>query len=142
MINFWDSLGKPVVILSGDLHNSLAIKVTDRLWEMASGPHHSHNSKAGTEGDRPVNGTYDSYGRPCEIRWSYYILQDAKGGRCQPMYCVVNVNNVVQNTMPDKSTAWVAYPRPQLTFSFRDGLTGREMYAESILANAPPAPHP
>ena len=30
--------GKPVFILTADLHNSFAIKVTDRVWEFASGP--------------------------------------------------------------------------------------------------------
>jgi hypothetical protein len=112
------------------------MKVTDRVWEMACGPHHSQNSKADSEGGRPMNGLYNSYGRPCDIRWSYYILPEAKGGRRQPMYCVVQVNNVVENAMPDKSPAWIAYPQPQVTFSFRDGFTGREMYAESIPAPA------
>ena len=38
LIRFWDSLGKPVFVLTGDLHNSFVIKITDRVWEFASGP--------------------------------------------------------------------------------------------------------
>jgi hypothetical protein len=138
MINFWDSLGKPVIVLTGDLHNSFVVKVTDRVWEMASGPHNSGNSRAANEGNRPMNGTYDSYGRSCEIRWAHYILNDAKKGYRQPMYCVVRVNNVIENPLPQGKTAWIAFPRPQVTFSFHDGFTGKELYAESILANPPP----
>jgi hypothetical protein len=136
MIDFWDSLGKPVLVLTGDLHNSAVAKVTDRVWEMASGPHNSGNSRAPTEGNRPVNGTYDSYGRHCEIHWAHYILKEAKSGFRQPMYCVVRVNNVIENPLRNGGTAWIAYPRPQVTFSFHDGFTGRELYAESILAPA------
>ena len=45
LIDFWDGLGKPVFVLTGDLHNSFAIKVTDRVWEFASGPHNSVNHR-------------------------------------------------------------------------------------------------
>ena len=31
LIDFWDSLGKPVLVLTGDLHNSFAIRITDRV---------------------------------------------------------------------------------------------------------------
>jgi hypothetical protein len=34
MIRFWDSSGKPVLIMTGDLHNSWAVKVTDRVWSL------------------------------------------------------------------------------------------------------------
>ena len=56
VIDFWDSLGKPVFVLTGDLHNSFAIKITDRVWEFASGPHNSRNHQARAEGGRPPNG--------------------------------------------------------------------------------------
>ena len=35
LINFWDELGEPVFVSTGDLHNSFAITVTDRVWEFA-----------------------------------------------------------------------------------------------------------
>lgn len=31
MLDFWDLIGKQVLVLTGDLHNSFAIKITDRV---------------------------------------------------------------------------------------------------------------
>ena len=135
MIDFWDSLGKPVFILTGDLHNSFAIKVTENVWEFASGPHNSRNHSLGAEGGRPVNGMFDSRGRPVEIRWSTCNLDDVPGGlRYHPSYCVVQVNNVFNNPLKEGKDRWVAFPRPQVIFQYYDGLTGDLLYAESILA--------
>ena len=53
LIRFWDSLGKPVFVLTGDLHNSFAIKITGRVWEFASGPHNSTNTPAEQRGRAP-----------------------------------------------------------------------------------------
>ena len=52
MINFWDELGKPVFVLTGDLHNSFAIKLTDRVWEFRLRPAQFHQSPA-TLGRQP-----------------------------------------------------------------------------------------
>ncbi len=46
LIDFWDELDQPVLVLTGDLHNSIAIKVTDNVWEFAAGPHNSNNHSA------------------------------------------------------------------------------------------------
>ena len=54
LIRFWDSLGKPVMVLTGDIHNSFSIKITDRIWEFASGPHNSRNHRADAEANRPA----------------------------------------------------------------------------------------
>lgn len=35
LIKFWESLNKPVIVMTGDLHNSFAVKVTDKVWELA-----------------------------------------------------------------------------------------------------------
>ncbi|MEK6238419.1 MAG: alkaline phosphatase D family protein, partial [Planctomycetales bacterium] len=43
LIQAFDKIGKPVMVLTGDLHNSFVIKITDRVWECASGPHNSNN---------------------------------------------------------------------------------------------------
>ena len=53
LIEFWDTLGKPVFVLTGDLHNSFAIKITDSVWEFASGPHNSGNHPVSSEGGPP-----------------------------------------------------------------------------------------
>lgn len=132
LIEFWDSLDKPVFVLTGDLHNSMAIRVTPRVWEFASGPHNSGNHPAWAESDRPANGRFTSRGRECEIRWSTHFENDSSPRR-QPVYCVVQVNNVQNN--PVKGTErLVAYPRPQVVFQYYNGFTGELLYAESVLA--------
>ena len=134
MIEFWDSLGKPVFVLTGDLHNSFAIKVTDRVWEFASGPHNSTNHPLRSEGDRPKSGPYDSFGRQTEIRWSSFIVNGTPNEwRRRPIYCVVQVNNVFNNPV-DEGDRWIAYEKPQAVFQYYDGLNGDLLYAESVVA--------
>ena len=134
MINFWDGLGKPVFVLTGDLHNSFAIKLTDRVWEFASGPHNSTNHPLRSEGNRPKSGMYDSFGRESEIRWSSFIVNDTPNEyRRRPIYCVVQVNNVFNNPS-EGGDRLVAYENPQAVFQYYDGLTGELLYAESIVS--------
>ncbi len=133
LIEFWDALGKPVFVLTGDLHNSFAIQVTDNVWEFASGPHSSGNHPLASEAGRPPNGAFESRGRTAMIRWSTFFLDDSSERR-RPVYCVVNVNNVFENPDSEGRDRWVAYPRPQAIFQYHDGLTGQLLYAESILA--------
>lgn len=133
LIEFWDGLGKPVFVLTGDLHNSFAIQITDRVWEFASGPHSSRNHPLASEAGRPPNGVFQSRGRTAQIRWSTFFLDDS-GSRKRPVYCVVKVNNVFDNPDRDGRSRWVAYPRPQAVFQYYDGLSGELLYAESILA--------
>ena len=135
LIDFWDGLDKPVFVLTGDLHNSFAIKITDRVWEFASGPHNSANHPAGSEGNRPPTGVYDSRGLPVEIRWSTYILNDTPQKlRRKPIFCVVQVNAVFNNPNEEGKDRWVAFPNPQVVFQYHDGLTGKLLYAESVVA--------
>jgi hypothetical protein len=135
LIRFWDSLGKPVFVLTGDLHNSFAIKITDRVWEFASGPHNSRNHTASSEGDRPPNGLFDSRGRKCQIRWSSYFRDDVPAGLArQPIYAVVQVNNVFNSPVEENKKRWITFPRPQVIFQYYDGYTGDLLYAEPILA--------
>ena len=134
MIEFWNALGKPVFVLTGDLHNSFAIKVTDRVWEFASGPHNSTNHPLSSEGNRPKSGPYDSFGRDTEIRWSSFIVNGTPNQwRRRPIYCVVQVNNVFNNPL-ETGDRWVAYENPQAVFQYYDGLTGDLLYAESIVS--------
>ncbi|MCI0624111.1 MAG: alkaline phosphatase D family protein [Acidobacteria bacterium] len=135
LIRFWDSLGKPVFLLTGDLHNSFAIRITGRVWEFASGPHGSINHTVGSEGGRPANGAFDSMGRKVDIRWSSYILDDTPPElRRRPLYCVVQVNNVFNNPIRKGEDRWVTFPFSQVIFQYHDGLTGELLYAEPILS--------
>lgn len=133
LIDFWDKLGKTVLVLTGDLHNSFAIKVTDRVWELASGPHNSRNHRAEAEGFRPPNGVFESRGRKSDIRWSSYFLSDMPANLVrQPIYTVVQMNNVFNNPIEAGKDRWVAYPHPQVVVQYFNGFTGDLLYAEAI----------
>ena len=139
LIDFWDKLKQPVLVLTGDLHNSFVCKITENVWEFASGPHNSRNHWFTDEGDRPANGRFQYGPRPIDIRWSTHFRNDIpRQELSQPTFCVVQLNNVYNNPLEASGTRWVAFPRPQVVFQYYDGRTGRLRYAESILA-APPA---
>lgn len=134
LITEWEKLGKRVFVMTGDLHNSFAIKVTDNVWEFCCGPHNSVNHvPANDESDRPPTGKWKFGPRECDIRWSSYILPDLpRMERLYPHFCIVQVNNVFN--MPKKlgDRRWMAYPHPQVVFQYYDGRTGELAYAESI----------
>ena len=133
MIRFWEALDKPVVVMTGDLHNSFAVKVTSKVWEFASGPLGSQNHPAKSEGGRPANGTFDSRGRPVDIRWSTYVRDDLPLAlRKMPYFAIAQVNNVFNNPATVGKDRWVAYPRPHIVIHYYNGLTGELVYAEPI----------
>ncbi|MGH9661300.1 MAG: alkaline phosphatase D family protein [Bryobacteraceae bacterium] len=135
LIRFWDSLGKPVIVMTGDLHNSFAVKVTDRVWEFGSGPHNSANHPARSEGGRLANGPFDSRGRKVEIRWSSHVRDDVPTPlRPWPYYAVAQVNNVYASPVRRDRTRWAAFPKPHLLIQYYDGITGDLLYAEPIHA--------
>ena len=134
LIDEWSKLNKKVFVMTGDLHNSFAIKVTDDIWEFCCGPHNSVNHVPKLdESDRPATGKWTFGPRECDIRWSSYILPDLpRLERLYPHFCVVQINNVFN--MPKKlgDERWVAYPHPQVIFQYYDGRTGELDYAEAI----------
>ena len=133
LINFWKDLEKPVFVLTGDLHNSFAIKITDYIWEFCSGPHNSVNHRLSDEGDRPKSGLYQFDKRQMDIRWSSFILDDIpRAERLYPFYCVVQINNVFNNPLQLGDERWVAYEHPQVIFKYFDGRTGDLRYAETV----------
>jgi hypothetical protein len=133
LVAFWEGLRKPVMILTGDLHNSFSIKITDRIWEFASGPHNSRNHRADAQGMAKPNGPYDSRGRNVDIRWSSYFLPDVPAPLVrQPIYTVVQVNNVFNNLLEASTDRW-SRSYPQVIVQFFDGFTGDLLYSESVL---------
>jgi len=133
LIDFWDKLEQPVFVLTGDLHNSFAIKISDNVWEFASGPHNSVNHRPEDEGNRPLTGKFKYGPRECLIRWSTTAMGDIpREHRNFPTYCVVQVNNVFNNPLEPGGERWIAYPHPQVIFQYYDGLTGKLRYAETI----------
>jgi len=134
LIEKWDRLGKKVFVMTGDLHNSFAIKITDNIWEFCCGPHNSVNHvPALDESDRPATGKWKFGPRECDIRWSSYILPDLpRLERLYPHFCVVQVNNVFNMPKNLGGKRWVAYPHPQVVFQYYDGRTGELAYAEAV----------
>ena len=135
LIEFWDGLDKGVFVLTGDLHNSFAIKITDNVWEFASGPHNSINhAPMKDEGGRPSNGEFKYGPRACDIRWSSYAMEDIpRINRTFPHYCVVQVNNVFNNPVERDGKRWFAFPHPQVIFQFHDAFTGELRYSETYV---------
>ena len=134
LIDAWDKIGKKVFVMTGDLHNSFAIKVTDNVWEFGCGPHNSVNHvPLKDESDRPATGRWKFGPRECDIRWSSYIMPDLpRLERLYPHFCVVQVNNVFNQPLKLGGERWVAYPHPQVVFQYYDGRTGELAYAESV----------
>jgi alkaline phosphatase D len=134
LIAEWEKLQRPVFVMTGDLHNSFAIRITDRIWEFCCGPHNSVNHVPKLdESDRPATGKFKFGPRECDIRWSSYILPDLpRLERLYPHYCVVQVNNVFNMPQQLGDTRWVAYPHPQVIFQYYDGRTGELDYAEAV----------
>lgn len=134
LVEQWEKLGKKVFMMTGDLHNSFAIKITENVWEFCCGPHNSVNHVPKLdESDRPATGKFQFGPRECDIRWSSYILPDVpRMERMYPYFCVVQVNNVFN--MPQKmgEKRLVAYPHPQIVFQYYDGRSGELAYAEAI----------
>jgi len=135
LIRFWETLDKPVLVFSGDLHNSFAIKLSDKIWEFGAAPHNSLNHNLKSEGNRPINGTFLSGPRKCAIRWSTFFLDDtARPMRKQPVFTVVKVNNVFNNPRGNGASSWVAYPHPQIVVQFYNGYNGDLLFSEAVVA--------
>ncbi|CAM3544712.1 alkaline phosphatase D family protein [Zobellia roscoffensis] len=133
LIDFWETLDQPVFVLTGDLHNSFAVKITDQIWEFCSGPHNSVNHRLSDEGGRPKSGLYQFDKREMDIRWSSFVLDDIpRPERLYPHYCVVQLNNVFNNPQKLGDKRWVAYEHPQVIFQFFDGRTGELRYSETV----------
>ncbi len=139
LIELCDQLDQPVFVLTGDLHNSFAIRITDNVFEFASGPHNSINhAPMKDEGGRPANGKFKYGPRECEIRWSTYAMEDIpRANRTFPHFCVVRINNVYNNAVEKDGERWIAFPHPQVVFQFYDALTGEFRYSETIVKGLP-----
>lgn len=140
LIRHWtDEIRRPVFVLTGDLHNSFAIRVTDNVWEFASAPHNSPNHRSDIDaGGLPIQGTFQYGPRPCEVRWSTYVSSDIpREHRRFPNYCVVQVNNVFDNPTEPDTHRWFKFPRPYVMFQFFDGRDGSLKYVETIHAREP-----
>ncbi len=139
LFEFWDGLEQPVMLLTGDLHNSASIRITDNVHEFLAGHQNSPNHYARHEAHRPPSGSFEHEGRTVDIRWSTYFLDDVpREAARQPYYTVVKVKNVFRNPDENGNDRWIAYPQPQVVFEYHDGRTGELVYAESVTAGQIP----
>ena len=134
LLDLFDSLDKPVLILTGDVHNSFAVQVTDNVWEFMCGPMNSAAHPIGTAGKSAFGGWYDSAGRKVKIKWVAGFPDNVHYTRLHgTYYAVVQVNNVLKSGRPEGAGyQWVAYDSPQVVVRFHDGYTGKLVYAEGI----------
>ena len=133
LINFFDSLDRQVLLLTGDVHNCYSIKITDNVWEFNSGPLNSRNHLSSHLENIPSTGNVNLDGRSFNIRWSSYFLPDVPSDKLHfPFFCIIQINNVFNNPIMDNADRWVAFPDPQVVCQFYSGTTGELSYAESI----------
>jgi len=134
LLEAFDGLARPVLILTGDVHNSFAIRITDNVWEFMCGPMNSQGHPIATAGDPPFGGVYDSAGRKIRVRWVAGWPNNAHYTRLQStLYTIVQVNNVLKSARPEGAgLQWVAYDAPQVVVRFHDGYSGNLLYAEAV----------
>jgi hypothetical protein len=134
LLGFFDSIDKPVLIFTGDLHNSFAIQISDNVWEFMTAPMNSKCHPRATGGHHPFGGWFDSEGRNVKIKWVAGFPDDVHYSRLNSVfYTVVQVNNVFKSARPEGTgLRWVAYDSPQVVVQFYDGYTGKLVYAEGI----------
>lgn len=136
LIDFWDGLEQPVLMINADLHNAFSAQVTDNLWEFTASPINADNQhKLPQEGGRPINGRFQSGPREVDIRWSTFSTPETpRENLRQPVYTVVKVNNVFNNPRRGSEPFWVAYEHPQVIVQFYSAVDGSLLYAESVVA--------
>ena len=143
LLDLFDSLDKPVLIFTGDVHNSFSIQITDNVWEFLCGPLNSSAHPIGTAGKPPFGGWYDSAGRKVKIKWVAGFPDNVHYTRLHSVYYgIVQVNNIFKSALPEGvGYQWIAYDSPQVVVHFYDGYTGKPVYAEGIsLVDLEPPP--
>jgi hypothetical protein len=120
--------------LTGDVHNSFSVQVTDNIWEFMCGPMNSAAHPIGVAGKPGFGGWYDSAGRHVKIKWVAGFPDNVHYTRLHStFYVVVQVNNVFKSGRPKgPGYQWVAYDSPQVVVRFHDGYSGKLAYAEAI----------
>ena len=129
-----DEIEKPVLIFTGDVHNSLAVQITDNVWEFLCGPMNSAGHPIGTAGLPPFGGWFDSEGRTVKVKWVAGFPDNVHYSRQRnTYYAIVKVNNIMQAARPQGvGYQFVPYDEPQVIVQFFDGYTGKLVYAEGI----------
>lgn len=129
-----DELDKPVLFFTGDVHNSLAVELSDNIWEFMVGPMNSKAHPIGTVGNMPYGGWYNSEGRSVKVKWVAGFPNEVHYSRLHgTYYAVVQVNNMFRTArIEGAGYQFVAYDAPQVVVRFHDAYSGRLLYAEGI----------
>lgn len=129
-----DAIQKPVMIFTGDVHNSFSVQITDNVWEFMVGPLNSAGHPIGTAGLPPFGGWFDSEGRKVKVKWVAGFPDNVHYSRQRNTYYgVVNINNIMKAAKPaGVGYQFVPYDEPQAIVQFYDGYTGKLVYAESV----------
>jgi phosphodiesterase/alkaline phosphatase D-like protein len=129
-----DNIEKPVLIFTGDVHNAVAVQMTDNVWEFMCGPMNSAGHPIGTAGLPPFGGWFDSEGRTVKVKWIAGFPDNVHYSRQRnTYYAVVQINNIMRAARPDGvGYQFVPYDEPQVIVQFYDGYSGRLVYAEGI----------
>jgi hypothetical protein len=136
LLEAFESSGKTVILLTGDLHSAFSIQISKRIWEFSVGPIGSFNRAFGRLDSTgvPSNGPYSSVGLDTTIGWSTHYLTDTpRKNRRTPVYAIVQMNNVFDSPDIEGHSRWVAFEKPQVVVQFYNASTGRLLYAESVL---------
>lgn len=139
LIDAFDAIGKPVVIMTGDLHTGYGVQITRRVWEFLVSPVASDLHPFESGGNPPVQGLFDSNGRQVNIKWaSGFPLSHtqefrAQGRRHGFVYALLKVNNIYPAGQDETGrTLWQAYTTPTLRLEVRDTETDEVVYAETL----------
>ncbi len=134
LIDALDKINKPIVIITGDVHNAMSVKITDNLWEILAGPMGSSRHPIGTCGNMPLGGKWDSLGRQVVVKWAAPSPNNVLYTHNRnTYYVVIQVNNVMKTASPKvPGQQWFAYDTPNVLIRFHDGYTGKLVYVESI----------
>jgi len=135
LIEVAESLERPVLLLTGDLHRSFVARISPGIYDIACGPHTSKSHRMGDAGGSPPSGWYDSGGRLINMIWTSRQFRndnDRSKSYGWPTYTVIRVNNVYNIPEDTGRDRWIAYPEPQVIIEFRDGYTGELEFAYSV----------
>ena len=134
LLNALDKIEKPILIFTGDVHNSLAVQISDNVWEFMVGPMNSAGHPVGTAGLPPFGGWVDSEGRTVKVKWIAGFPDNVHYSRQRSTYyAVVNINNIMKAAKPQGvGYQYVSYDEPQVIVQYYDGYTGKLVYAEGI----------
>lgn len=134
LLDFFDELEKPVIILTGDLHNAYMVQIHDNVWECMLGPINSGNHNLASAGNPPMGGWFNSEGTDVKIKWLASFPNTLAYTRLRNNYYgIITVNNILKTAREEGAGKhFVAYEEPQLVVQVYDAYTGKLVYAEGI----------